>query len=132
MVRTLRALALEFRGHCHKLGVNVPFHTQATHTGASHVELDGDSYHYVITERGSEFERRKTHDPDELLYWLLYDVVFDLAVGYEVEHRVEGRDFRRLMFEKKVEYMEVLNPHWAQRVRDHNARVLAAHPFEDP
>ncbi len=132
MARSIFALGADFRSYCRKLGTEEPFHTQPTHSGAPHVEIVDDTYHYVVTERGSEFERRKTKDPDELLYWLLYDVAFDMACQYEVEHRIEGQDFRRLMFEKKVEYMATLSPEWADRVRDHNASVLAEHPFSDP
>jgi hypothetical protein len=131
MVRSITALGSEFRSHCKKLSAERRFYTKPTHHGSAHVEIIGDTYHYVVTERGSEFERRKTHDSDELMYWLLYDVVFDLAASFEVEHRMEGRDFRRLMFEKEVEYMAILSPHWAQRVSDHNATVLEQHPFSD-
>ena len=70
--------------------------SSATHSGAPHVEIVGDEYHFVVTERGSEFERRKTKDVDELLYWFVSGDVGQLARDWELKRRVDGQDSRRL------------------------------------
>ena len=48
-----------------------------THSGAPHIEIVGDEYHFVVTERGSEFERLKTQSVDDILYWLVEGDVGD-------------------------------------------------------
>ena len=102
-----------------------------THSGAPHVEIVGEEYHFVVTERGSEFERRKTKEPDELLYWFVSGDVSQLARDWELERRVEGKDSRRLWFEKEVELLRTLSPEWAKRKELYQNRVLKEHPFND-
>ena len=84
-----------------------------------------------MTERGSEFERRKTRESDELLYWFVSGDVSQLARDWELERRVEGQDSRRLWFAKELEMLDALNPEWAKRKELHQNNVLKEHPFND-
>jgi hypothetical protein len=93
--------------------------SSATHTGAPHVEIVGDEYHFVVTERGSEFERRKTNNYDQLLYWFVSGDVGQLARDWELERRIDGQDSRRLWFAKEVELLQTINPEWAKRKEQH-------------
>jgi hypothetical protein len=102
-----------------------------THSGAPHVEIVGDEYHFVVTERGSEFERRKTNDVDQLLYWFVSGDAGQLARDWELERRVDGQDSRRLWFAKEVELLQTINPKWAKRKEQHQQSVLNEHPFND-
>ena len=95
------------------------------------MEAEGASLCYVVTERGSELERRRTDDPDVLLYWLCSDVTFDMAVRYELEHRRPSEDFRRQLFKQQEELLRSLSPVWAERDREEKKAVLAKHPFDD-
>jgi hypothetical protein len=113
------------------LGTRRSFHTAAQHDGSAHVEVAGDAYYYVVTERGTEFERRRTRDSDELLYWLLSDIVFSLTSEYELRHRIAGQDFRRLLFQKQVELMGQLDPGWSERKAHEIQAILSTHPFDD-
>lgn len=128
---SVRQLRTRYAALCAKLGAARTLYTAAQHDGSAHVEVCGDSYHYVVTERGTEFERRRTTDTDELLFWLMSDVTFSLASEYELRHRVDGRDFRRLLFQKQIELMGQLNADWSERKKQEIERVLTAHPFDD-
>jgi len=128
---SIRQLRARYAALCAKLGAVRSLRTSAQHDGSAHVEVRADSYHYVVTERGSEFERRRTTDPDELLFWLMSDVTFSLASEYELEHRVFGRDFRRLLFQKQIDLMGQLNADWSERKKQEIERVLAAYPYDD-
>ncbi len=66
--------------------------------GSAHVEVVDGNYHYVITERGSEIERKVAQSADELLYWLMDDVTTGIALQIEREKRIPGEDFRRQYF----------------------------------
>lgn len=48
--------------------------TTPRHDGSPHVEINGEAYHYVITERGSEYQRDIIFNIDELLYLLIRNV----------------------------------------------------------
>jgi len=102
-----------------------------THSGAPHVEVVGDKYHFVVTERGSEYERNTTKDIDELIYWFISDDVSQLARDWELERRVEDQDSRRLWFQKEIELLETINPEWATRRKSRQIEILSEHPFND-
>lgn len=103
----------------------------ATHDGCAHVECLDGVYHYVVTERGSELERRMAANADEVMYWLAQDASFELACSHEVRHRVANQDCRRLLFAKQVELLASANPLWAARRMEEHRDILKAHPFRD-
>src|SRR5262245_37955035 len=78
------------RGHAYREW----FRTTPSHDGSVHVEREGPIYCYVLTERGTEHERRRTRDGEEVLFWLMSDVTFDMAVKFELAHRHPKEDFR--------------------------------------
>lgn len=127
----METLREKYKQYCAKLDQSPVLHTAPQHDGSAHVELKDGKYNYVVTERGSEFERRRAENEDEVLYWLISDLVFDLASQYELKNRIPGQSYRRLLFSKKVELMEKLNPEWADRTRQDIQEILSEHPYDD-
>src|ERR1051325_7559594 len=68
-----------------------------------HIEVDSHGYHFVVVERGQELERFTTFELDDVLYRIFQSVTFSLAIDYELAHRVETQDFRRIGFQKQIE-----------------------------
>jgi len=66
-----------------------------------------------------------------LLYWLAQDLTFGMACSYELKHRDEGRDCRRIIFAKELELMEKLGRDWHARSAARIAGILADHPYVD-
>ena len=131
---TLRAIKDRYQAIARELGVpatHVRFSTSPQHDGRAHVECCGDEFHYVVTERGSEHERRKTSDPEELLFWLISDLTFGMALDWEVQRRIQGEDSRRQLFRKDIELMSQVNQHWAERKKERYENILGEHPFDD-
>lgn len=96
-----------------------------------HVEVDGRGFHYVVVERGEERRRITTQDLDELLYHVFEAITFSLACDFELAHRIEEQDCRRMLFAHQIELLSMLSSAWAQREsRDHD-RILHDHPFDD-
>jgi hypothetical protein len=100
-----------------------------THSGASHAEIVNGQYHYVVTERGSEFERKVAKDEDELLYWFVADSTFSIACAWELEHRKENEDSRLQLFSKQIELLNKINSTWAARKTRYHEQVLKENPF---
>lgn len=69
-------------------------HTTSDGFATPYIEIDENGYNYVVSERGTEFRRRKTQDINQLLYWILSDIVFNMAADYELEHRKPDEDSR--------------------------------------
>ena len=109
----------------------IPTFRISTGNGLPHIEIDGDTYHYVLAERGEEFERMSTTSVDELLYRLFRDVAFSMAIPLARPLRRAGEDFRREMFRQQVILLARLDPQWAARCDAEHERVLEKNPFVD-
>ena len=107
------------------------FHTSPANDGSVHLELVGNTYHYVVTERGVELRRRSTDDPEDVLYWLVADLAWAMAADYEVTHRKRGEDFRRLLFATQLDILRRVKLEWAKRRQDEQEEILRNHPFVD-
>lgn len=99
--------------------------------GTPHVERVDEGYDYVVTERGRELERRTASTENELLYWLMDDVVTGIALQLELESRIPNQDSRRQWFSKSVELLERLDPDWGRRKEQEYEQILSKHPFQD-
>lgn len=107
------------------------FQTKRGDDGSEHVEIVGNEYHLIATERGLELERRKTRDKNELFYWLISDIAFWHGVKFELKNRDENRDCRRLIFDKQIELLEKVDKDWAKRKKSEIEKILAENPFSD-
>ena len=96
-----------------------------------HIEVHGPWMHYVVQERGVVWRREKTRDLDELLAFVFHDVTFYMASQFELAHRRPDEDSRRQLFAKELEYLGMLNPHWAEQQRARLNEILSRHPFTD-
>lgn len=92
--------------------------TKPSDYGKPYLHISQERYDYIYSERGYEFSRKSTKDLDELLYWIIYPVVHQMAVEYELIHRVdESEDCRKIIFPKLIEYLGKMNPLWAEKAR---------------
>ena len=107
------------------------FHTTPQHDGSPHIEKEGDTFCYVITERGQEFKRIRTTDPDEILYMLLDGITQVVATTYELKHRVEGSDGREVWFPYQERLLGDLKPEWGLRKRREHEKILIRHRFHE-
>lgn len=131
---SLATLQQRYNAACQKMaptGGIYRFQTTAAHDGSPHVELDNGRYHYLVTERGLERTRQTTADPDELLYWMVGDAAFGMAVSYELAHRIPGQDVRRVLFARELALLRRVDAAWTARKQAEIEAILRAHPFVD-
>ncbi len=96
------------------------------------IEIDSSGlYNYVISERGTEYERRITSDLKELLYWIFTSVTFFMACDFELKNRVKNRDFRKIMFAKQKELLGILDRDWEEKERKEHQSILVNSPFDN-
>lgn len=111
---------------------SLPSYGQLKWDAHPYVEIDTLGFMYfIVSERGEEYERRMTDNLDDLLYWIFADVTFSMACTYELKNRVEGKDCRRIIFDKQEELLGILNPTWRDRERKEHEQILKDHPFDD-
>ncbi|MEB8194985.1 immunity 63 family protein [Raoultella terrigena] len=99
--------------------------------GRPHISFDNNEYNYIHEERGVEFSRKTTDDLDTLLYWIISDLVFNMAFQYELKHRIEHVDGRRITFPKVVKLMGELHPSWGFKVQEEINEILSRNPYKD-
>lgn len=110
-------------------GYYKPFLTAPTHDGTPRIESIDGKFHFVITERGSEFERIKDLSADDVLYLLFVGVTQRVATAEEFKHRIEGIDGRTVWFPYQERLMYELNPRWGARMKEQHEAILTQHPF---
>lgn len=107
-------------------------HFNATNDGSAHIEIDNEGkYNYIVTERGSELQRKFTDSLDCLLYWIFSTITFSLAMEYELKNRKEHEDFRRLLFCKQIELLNSISLKWGDRRKNEIQKILAENPYVD-
>lgn len=99
--------------------------------GTPHVEFKNDGFEYISSERGYEIFRKHTRSLDELLFWIISRVAFNMAVEYELHHRVTGKDSRRMIFEKYLSELSRINKEWEKKASDEIKAILITAPFVD-
>ncbi len=131
-ITTVEGIGKRFRELAAGLDVD-PYYrvwnTTPQHDGSAHIEQIGSEFHFVVTERGGELERRRTTDPEEILYWLLDSVTQVAATNYELKHRIEGRDGRELWFPFQEKLLYDMKPDWGVRKQQQDSRILRDHPL---
>ena len=110
---------------------SLPTFGRSEQSGRPHIEVDSNGYHYVIAERGQELERHTTPDIDELLYYTFRWITFELAVKYELDHRIQGQDIRRVLFAYQQDLLSQLSPAWGERRKHEQEQIVQKHPFND-
>jgi hypothetical protein len=95
------------------------------------VRVNKSGYHYVVIERGQEIKHQITKNLDELVYWIFKDITFEMACDYEVRNRVNGQDFRRLLFNKQLELISFINEAFSELLKIEIKEILENNPFSD-
>jgi hypothetical protein len=132
MITTLSALAAEFKKLSSGLDVEdyyKTFHTTPQHDGSPHIELGDGGFEFVVTERGTEFERIKGLSADDILYLLLEGATMEMATEYELKNRKPGIDGRSVWFPYQEQLMASLKPAWGERLALEHKKVLNKHPI---
>jgi hypothetical protein len=134
-VRTLAEVKKEVDRRAAIIGAEgahaLPTYGRSEDFARPHIELDSCGYHFVVVERGQELERFTSRDLDEILFQVFETVTFSLASEYELAHRVQGQDFRRLLFQRQVELLSRISELWGQREAARHEGILREHPFRD-
>jgi hypothetical protein len=54
-----------------------------------------------------------------------------MALEWELQHRIEGEDFRRQFFRKDIELMTLVSEDWARRKKEKYEKIIGEYPFDD-
>ncbi len=131
-ITSLSDLAHKFRAMVAGLDVEPyykSFQTTPQYDGSPHIEVADGKFQFVVTERGSEFERISNLSADDVLYLLFQGITRRMASTYELQNRAPETDGRSVWFPYQERLMESLNPAWVERLRKEHQHVLANRPL---
>lgn len=100
--------------------------------GHPHIEVNGDGYHFIVVERGTEWERKTTERLSELLYWTFEHITSSMAWDFERQNRIPNQDARILAFKKQLELMDKIDHEYAQKLRYEINQILTIAPYQNP
>ena len=109
----------------------IQFAQTPRHDGSPHIEYEGTDLLYVFTERGERIKEKRTKDPNELLYWLIDDLTWSMAIAYELAHRIESEDSRKQYFAKHIDLLSSINPEWGKMKNEEYSKILLDNPYND-
>ena len=92
---------------------------------------DEDGYHCGANDRGILVEDATTQDLVEIVYLALSTNISSMASKYELHHRIKGKDSRRLMFQKDLEYWGLLGEEYQRFAEQKIQEILKDYPFND-
>jgi len=128
MIKNLR---IKYKSMIEIIGADLKkwqLNTAPRHDGSPHVEINGEAYHYVITERGSEYQRDIIFNTDEILYLLIRNVTFHLALEFELVNRDENQDFRYILFYYEEVLMKMISNEFYNKIYAYHDSFLK-HPY---
>tara|TARA_R100000935_G_C2710352_1_gene113843 strand:- start:125 stop:532 length:408 start_codon:yes stop_codon:yes gene_type:complete len=110
----------------------LPDYNSSRGNGHPHIEFDDlGLFHLVVSERGEEYDRKIINSENDLLYYVFSNITFQMASKFESQNRIEGQDFRRLLFDKQEDLLGKLNKEWKAKERDEHHNILKLNPFDD-
>jgi hypothetical protein len=90
---------------------------------------DADGYHYVFTEKGSVASHQTSNDLFAVSYWIIKDQVSQMASRFAARHRKPDGDFRRTLFSKELELLNLVGPEYAKKRAEEIQGILALNPY---
>ena len=112
-------------------GYDLPTYGHSEDFARPHIESDSRGYHFVVVERGEELKRFTTPKLAELFERVFKSITFNLACKYELEHRVELPDCRKIIWLHQIDLLAMLSADWAEREAKRHKEILSQHPFDD-
>ena len=95
------------------------------------IKVDHYGYHYIINERGEEYDHRITANIKDLLYLVFEHITFTMAIHHELKNRVKNQDCRRIAFTKQIELMNKIDGDFGVKLKQNIEEILKRNPYND-
>ncbi|HEY1406076.1 MAG TPA: Imm63 family immunity protein [Spirochaetota bacterium] len=120
----------EYRIDCH--GYYFFKKSDPSYPSVTYVYSDKDGYHMdTVGDRGG-IEGANTYEDIEDIYFLIcWHLAYAISSRYAVKNSVKGKDSRRVMFPKRLEILQKVNPKYYQKGKEVIEDTLRESPYDD-
>lgn len=95
------------------------------------IYIADSEYNYVVKERNKIIKHITSTDVNDILYAILKDITFSIAIDYEKKHRNKNEDFRRQLFDKQLDLLARVRECFAERRKMEIDEILKISPYRD-
>lgn len=125
LINEVKEKLLEYAKKIAAPGDLIPLINESNDFAYPYIEIDNSGVMYVVLrERGVEIKRNFAGRIEDLLYLVFGYITSSMAYKYEAENRIENQDSRKVIFEKQIELLNILNEEWAKRQKWHLQQIL--------
>ena len=103
---------------------SIPTFGYSEQSGLPHIEITETEYHFVVCERKTEYERKKTADLNEILFWIFDSMTFSIACRLELQNRKGDEDFRIQAFQIQEDLISKIDPEFSMRLKIKHDKLL--------
>lgn len=97
-----------------------------------YVYADSIGYHLdIVGDRGGIVEERTINNLEDLYFELCWTHSSSISTLYAGKNRIKGRDWRRIMFAKRIQLLEKINSDFAKRGKTLIDEILENAPYND-
>lgn len=90
---------------------------------------DLQGYHYVLMERGMEVTHKVTDDVFKICFWCFFELTCNAAFNYELENRDENLNYRKVAFNKQLEYLNTIGESYRKCGEMEIDEILKKYPY---
>lgn len=97
-----------------------------------YVYEDKKGYHIDhVGDRGSVVDKKIYESIEDLYFQLCWEKVTSISIKYASNNREQGKDWRRIMFKKRLELLKLININYYQRGMEIIDGILLENPYND-
>ncbi|MBC8536433.1 Imm63 family immunity protein [Feifania hominis] len=89
------------------------------------------AYHWIFTERGKVRDHKILNSEEDVLWYVLDEILFDIALDFAEKNMIKGEDFRRQLFKKEIELYSKFGDFFKKRKIAEIEKILKSDPYRD-
>lgn len=98
----------------------------------TYIYEDSLGYHLdIVGDRGGIAEAKTTTNLEDIYFELCWTLASSISTLYAGENHEKGKDWRRIMFEKRIQLLKSISSDFAERGKQIIDEILENAPYDD-
>ena len=98
----------------------------------TYVYVDEKGYHIdYVGDRGGIVDKKMYTVIEDMFFQLCWEKVSPISIKFASKNREKGKDWRRIMFNKRLELLKMTNNNYYEQGKEIINSILAENPYND-